>query len=227
MKRFLFICLTLIIAFSFSSCKSKADKSKEEKAAELISKELSKTLYDFDSYEPIETIVKEACQTAYNDTTCLRLAATISLTMDKGSNAFNEAQGAKDFMDIWGTPTYYSSSYSDRQYYKYRDKFIDKHNDAVTYFSTAKMLGESLEESIKFLDSTKIIGWEVNHRFRCKTRGGLNDIRDYRYIIDKEFKAVIFKEDMDDKNSAMTRAVIDDAAKGFFSSLEPLEPLTK
>ena len=37
--------------------------SKEEKAAQLINTEMSKTLYDFDSYEPIETKVTEAYQT--------------------------------------------------------------------------------------------------------------------------------------------------------------------
>lgn len=51
-----------------------ACQSKEEKAAELIKNELSKTLYDFESYSPIETTVTEAKLSVYTDTVCWKKA---------------------------------------------------------------------------------------------------------------------------------------------------------
>lgn len=49
------ISILSLSVLAFASC-----MSKEEKAAQLINTEMSKTLYDFDSYEPIETKVTEA-----------------------------------------------------------------------------------------------------------------------------------------------------------------------
>lgn len=43
-------------------------KSKEEKAQEAIKKEMFKTLYDFNSYEPIETKVDSSFYSIYTDT---------------------------------------------------------------------------------------------------------------------------------------------------------------
>ena len=63
------IIIFLLISITFFSC-----QSKEEKAIKLIQNELSKTLYDYESYSPIETIVTEAKQNIYNDTTFWRQA---------------------------------------------------------------------------------------------------------------------------------------------------------
>jgi MFS superfamily sulfate permease-like transporter len=70
------VIIAIISALIFTSC-----QSKEEKAAELIKAELSKTLYDFDSYEPIKTTVTEAYNTANNDSSCIILASTIMYGM--------------------------------------------------------------------------------------------------------------------------------------------------
>ena len=215
MKKSALLTLVLFIGiFALSSC-----KSKEDKAAELIKKELSKTLYDFNSYEPIETTVKEATSNAYNDTTCFRLAMVIAYTMDKASKAFDEAKDAQEHMEIWGAPTYYSSSYSDRQYYKYKDEAKDKYAEGMAAYVMVKALGSNLEDSIAALDKEKVLGWEVNHRFRCKTRGGQSTIGDYRYIIDKDFKTIIFQEDMDNNDYSKARDIIKEAIEGSFSKM--------
>lgn len=213
-KTILFLTFA-IIPFIFVSC-----KSKEEKAAELIKSELSKTLYDIDSYEPIETTVSEAKLTAYNDSTCFSLAMLIAATTDLASDAMKEAESAREHMDIWGPPTYYSSSYSDRKYREYKDKAADKAQEALTYISLVKTFGVALEDSIKNLDDKKVIGWEAKHRFRCKTRGGQYSIGDYRYIISPDFKTVLFREDMDDDDYKNARDVIEAAQEGTFSKMD-------
>lgn len=215
MKYFRAIFLLLILACTLSSC-----KSKEDKAELLIKNELSKTLYDFDSYEPIETTVSEANLNAYNDTTCFRLALLIAYGVEQSSKAIEEANEASERMEIWGPPTYYSSSYSDNQYYKYRDEVKEKTSEAKASLALVKSLGVTLEDSIKALDQNKVIGWDVKHRFRCRTKGGLNTIGDYRYLIDPKFKTILFQEDLDDEDYSKARDVIAEAIKGNFSKMD-------
>lgn len=209
---FLIVALFTIL---FSSC-----ESNEEKAANLIKSELSKTLYDFESYEPIETIVTEAYNTVYNDSTCFGLAMAIAFSMEKASKAMEESKKASERMDIWGPPSYYSSSYSDKKYYKYRDEAKEKASEAFAAYVFVKSLSSVLEDSIKALDDSKVIGWEAKHRFRCKTKGGQNTIGDFRYIISPDFKTIIFREDMDDDDYSQAREVIEEAEKGSFSKLD-------
>lgn len=212
MKQSHFLFLIVLSVLTFSSC-----KSKEEKAADLIKNELSKSLYDFESYEPIETTVSEAYNTAYNDSTCHQLARITAYAMKEASDAFDEANEAKEGMDIWGPPTYYSSSYSDNKYYKYKSTYEKKTEEALTAYSVFQAIGKSLEDSIKALDTSKKIGWEVKHRFRCKTRGGNYSIGDYRYVIDKDFKKVIFYDDTDEKEYKYSQDIIESAIKGDLS----------
>lgn len=215
MKVKAYFLLFVLFTVMFSSC-----KSNEEKAADLIKSELSKILYDFESYEPIETSVTEAKLTAYNDTTCFRMAMFIAYTMEKASKTMEESKEASERMDIWGAPSYYSSSYSDNQYYKYRDEAKQKASEALASYVIVKTLGHALEDSIKALDNSKVIGWEAKHRFRCKTKGGQNTIGDYRYIISPDFKTVIFREDLDDDDYSNARDVNKEAENGYFSKLD-------
>ena len=115
MRKAIYVLFTSI--FLFAAC-----KSKEEKAAELIRNELSKTLYDFDSYQPIETSVIEAKMNAFNDSSCWKKGAVLAYGMQKLLKYMDMYKDAKEHMEIWGKPTYYSSSYSDNRYYKYRDE---------------------------------------------------------------------------------------------------------
>lgn len=95
MKLTKFILLSFLLSLCLSSC-----KSKEEKAADLIRTELSKTLYDFDSYEPIETKVSEAYLTADNDSTCMAMAMAIAYGMKQGEKYIEDAKEAQEHMDI-------------------------------------------------------------------------------------------------------------------------------
>lgn len=67
----------------------------------------------------------------------------------------------------------------------------------TTAMTAINYMGKSLQDSIAKLDDKKIIGWEVRHRFRCKTRGGHATIGDYRYIISADFKEILWQEDTD------------------------------
>lgn len=210
-RYFYLLCAFVFIVMSAISC-----KSNEKKAADLIEIALSKTLLDFGSYEPIETTVSEAYETAYNDKNCIQQALATGKTFQKVNEYIKAFENAKEHMDIWGRPSYYSSTYSDNQYYKYKRIFDENLENAQQELEVYKLLGLALQDSIKNLNPQKRIGWEVNHRFRCRNRGGNLTIADYRYIIDEKFKNVIFSYDIDDDDYSKAMEIIKSAESGGF-----------
>lgn len=207
------ICLLLFFSVFMVSC-----QSKEEKAAELIKNELSKTLYDFESYSPIETIVSEAKLSVYTDTSCWKKANLLLYAFNYSKECLDKAQNAQKRMEIWGPPTRYSSSYSDNQYYKYKKEWDEKTKTALASWELLKALAKSLKDTLQTLDSEKVIGWEVKHRFRCKNKGGNSAIGDYRYVIDKNFKTVLIREDTDEDEYKNLRELVEGTLKGDFES---------
>lgn len=103
MRRTIQFVIMGVITIVMVSC-----QSKEEKAAEFIKNELSKTLYDFESYQPIETTVTEAKMNMFNDSACWKKAAALAYGMKKATEYLEETKDAKEHMDIWGRPSYYS-----------------------------------------------------------------------------------------------------------------------
>lgn len=193
-----------------------ACQSKEEKAAECIKEKLSKTLYDFDSYQPIETTVTVAKMTMYNDSVCRNKAAMLVYGMKKATEYVEKTKDAKEHMDIWGKPSYYSSSYSDNQYYKYKKDFEENLEKAKQAYDLCKDVVAELKMQIENLDTAKVIGWEAKHRFRCKTKGGHSTIGDYRYVLDKDFKTVLLREDVDDDDDSAIREMLKSVVNGGF-----------
>lgn len=211
MKKTIRIVSIAILAIFMVSC-----QSKEEKAAEFIKNELSKTLYDFESYQPIETTVKEAKLSMYNDSACWKKAAALAYGMKKAGEYLNDMKSAKEHMDIWGRPSYYSSTYSDNQYYKYKEEYEENLEKGMNAYELCKTIAAELKKQIAELDTAKVIGWEAKHRFRCKTKGGNSTIGDYRYVIDKDFKNIILQEDMDDDDESAIRDVLKSVVNGDF-----------
>ena len=74
MKTLLFIVASATILLS--GC-----KSKEEKANELIKDDMFKVLYDFASYEPIETNIDSAFTSVYTDSIITRPVSYTHLTL--------------------------------------------------------------------------------------------------------------------------------------------------
>lgn len=191
------ILLTALSLLGFTSC-----KSNEDKANELIRAELSKTLYDFDSYQPIETIVQKAKNTTLNNKKCWDHAMLAILSLDMAAANIKKANEANEYMEILGPPTSYSSSRSDREYEEYKDKKEEHIANGKINLKIFAKLTDSLKILKKELDTTQIIGWEVHHKFRCKTKGGYASIANYKYLIDKNFDKIIFQIDTDDKKYA-------------------------
>jgi len=211
MKKLLLVLLPLLL---LSSC-----KTNEEKAAELIKNELSKTLYDFESYSPIETSVNVAKISLYNDTALWNKGVMLANYMKETLEYMDKSEKAKELMELWGKPSYYSSSYSDNKYYKFKDEYTDAIAKVIVEGALCKVIAQELRDTLSKIDTTQVIGWEVSHRFRCKTRGGNAAIGDYRYIIDKDFKKVLLREDKDDKDDQYVRMALGTVLTDYWDEL--------
>lgn len=213
---FIFACFCVII---FSAC-----QSKEEKAAKFLKTEMSKSLYDFDSYEPVETFVTEAYNTAYNDSACIMKAMAISYGLDQMSSYMDDATGAEEHMNIWGAPTAYSSTYSDDKYFQYRAERDNNIQEAKFALTVVQYLAQQLEDTVPQFNGKDIIGWEVKHRFRCKANNGMYSVENYRYVITSDFKKILSQVDLNDDDYRHSSKIIDLAIKGELqTSLEQFE----
>ena len=195
MKKTILVLATVIVAFTVTSC-----KSKEEKAAELIKQELSQVLYDFESYEPIETVITEAKHIPTNDSACVGKALNIIVYDETAVEYLEDVTSALESMLIWGPPTSYSSSYSDSKYYQSKSECVDamkKVNICIKKYNSSI---DDLKIMMKNTNPSETIGYNVEHSFRCRTKGGFWTIEHYRYVVDKKFKKIIFGVDEDESD---------------------------
>lgn len=87
---------------------------------------------------------------------------------------------------------------------------------AISANDICKGIALELKRHIAKLDTTRVVGWEVKHRFRCKTKGGSPDIGDCRYVLDKDFKKIIIQENTDDDEMVAIRAAMKAVVDGYF-----------
>lgn len=194
-------CLFLLILVS---C-----KSKEEKAAELIKGELYKTLYDFASYEPIETVVDSAFTSVYRDSVILAYGYLWLELIDKTEEYVEKTKDALSTMEIWGDSY---SSYSMSKYNNAKQEFNSNLNKAQEYRSRINVFEDSIRIRAKGFKKT-FCGWQAKHKFRCKTKGGNFDLPNYVFFIDPKFKKIYYSEDMADEKLIKVRSLIDEISE--------------
>ena len=193
MKKFILVLAAVIVAFTVTSC-----KSKEEKAAELIKQELSHVLYDFESYDPIVTLVTEAKHIPINDVACINKALTAVEQSERVDKYVESVNSARKKMNYWGAPTKYSSSYSDSKYYESKSDYIYAMKIANIYINRYNSIIDDLDTMMKNTNPSETIGYNVEHGFRCRTKGGFWTIAHYRFVTDKNFERIIFIDETGD-----------------------------
>lgn len=201
MKKLLLSLLAITICLSFNQC-----KSKEDRANELIKDYMFKSLYDFGSYEPIETKFDSAFHTIYTDSTARFYAYYIFFSKHELDNLKSEYESIKTSVDIWCDGNYYSS-YSHKKCQDCLDEAKD--NLRKQFFLLSQI--DTYRDSIIGLSDTlqnEFIGWQVSHDFRCKTKGGSPDIGHYVFIMDKDVKTILSKKDLNDKEAEEATSII-------------------
>ena len=81
------IIMALAGIFILTGC-----KSKEEKALEAIKDEMFKTLYDFESYQPVETKIDSAFLSIYTDSTILKHGYVSNAILDEVKTTLEEVK---------------------------------------------------------------------------------------------------------------------------------------
>lgn len=201
MKNTLLSFLALLLCLSFTQC-----KSKEDKANELIKDYMFKNLYDFDSYQPIETKIDSAFHTIYNDSSAIHYAFAILISEEKHAELKSDYEMLQSSIDIWCDGSYYSS-YSSNKCQECLDKA--KHNLTEQFFWLSRM--DNYRDSLFVLSENlnkEFVGWQVTHDFRCKTKGGNPDIGHYIFTMDKDLKTILSMQDTKDKDTEKVASII-------------------
>lgn len=196
MKKVLQYTILLVLSFvSFSAC-----KSNEQKAAALIKDYMFKNLFDYESYEPIETSIDSAYNQPMMNSQILALALD-SVEKEKESEEHHEKyEDASRTEDIWSGGW---SSYSTREYNKARKKAIE---ELIASIEGTRASVRNLKQIKSMADtlSSGFIGWAAIHSFRCNTRGGSKTIGNYLFIFDKNFKTILNVFDANDEDLVAT-----------------------
>lgn len=182
-------------------------KSREEKVNELIKADLYKTLYDFSSYEPIETIIDSAFTSIYRDSTILNYAYILQACLDISNEYLDEIKDAQSTMDIWGDSY---SAYSRRKYSEAKEKFDSNFEKAKFYMQKMDETMPLIKEEIDNFKPS-FCGFQAKHKFRCKTKGGNFTIGNYLYVIDDKFEKILSTNDIDDDDNERIISLINEA----------------
>lgn len=203
-KIFGLMAIIIMGAFVMSAC-----TSREEKVAETIKNEMFKTLYDFESYQPVETKIDTLRRDMYGDTLIFDNVFLLDAVYDEITKAKEEFDEQKNIAEIY-VPTYYSSSYNDKKFEAAREKMKIKIDEMKTYSNIL----DSLQTEIKSLEKKcdkRQYGWFVTHKFRCKTKGGNSTLGTYYYLMDDNCEKIIRKFDEDKMTLEQYKSWIDEA----------------
>ena len=214
MKRLFYVTILILSCCVLISC-----KSQEQKAQELVKTELSKTLYDFDSYQPIDVKVSPAKSLPINDSVCRDYAMNYSACYSILLETAQEAQYALDEIDIW-KPTSYSNDYTNQKYQDACDNLYYNLEKANYFVNKCNEYHDNILRIASTLDTAKVIGWNVDHTFRCKTKGGNWSIANYRFVVDKKFKHEYFHEDTEADDVENITIIIESILDGTLEKLD-------
>lgn len=178
-KGFLMLC-SVVLLFS---CQS----TLEERAQEAVKAELYKNLYDFDSYEPLETKVDSAFNISVHNSDFMTLMAHSEVFSERLKALKRIFEAAERDIASWSS----LRSYGGTAAYEYNKA---KKERAKTFQEIKKLEKEffqwviQIKRTLKESDGSSFIGWKVIHKYRVKTRGGIPDLRQEIYIFSKDFK---------------------------------------
>jgi hypothetical protein len=191
------------MAFSFIGLSLVGCVSKTQKAEELIKKELFKTLYDYESYEPIETVLEEASASYVYDSNVYVIGdemAFLKESIDLLREKANE--NAEEFKYLSG---YKLEIAKEKQY-----RLLD------TCYYLSMMWYDKIDD-LKHLcgqiDTTVVIGWKATHKFRCKSKDGTPNIVDKIFVFNRDIKNVLYKSTEGNPHDELVITLIDDVVK--------------
>lgn len=164
-------------------------KNLEEQAQEAVKNELHKTLYYFDSYEPLETKVDSAFNTPENNPDVNEFMRSVWEQMDQVKEFAAELENAERTIASLSDARKLGGSFA----YDYNEAVKDKVYVETKIKDNLKVVYENALKFSKFISQadSSFIGWRVMHTYRAKTGRGVPDIGREVYIFSKDFKKVL------------------------------------
>lgn len=165
------------------------EKNIEEQVQEAVKNELHKTLYYFDSYEPLETKVDSAFNTPENNPDVNEFMRSVWEQMDQVKEFAAELENAERTIASLSDARKLGGSFA----YDYNEAVKDKVYVETKIKDNLKVVYENALKFSKFISQadSSFIGWRVMHTYRAKTRGGDPSIGREVYIFSKDFKKVL------------------------------------
>lgn len=180
MKKVLYLLVMVTVLLACS-------KSPEEKANELIKKEVTKYLYKPETYDPIETQVDSAFA-PFNDPEVFYMLEDFKKLREELEDYQHRAKFAKGDMANNSDP--YLGTYGKHRYADAKDEY-------ETATAKIKKLKEKVHDKYyeiaeRFTLEDKFVGYVVFHSFRADNNAGNTLIGNYIYIVDSEFKEPLY-----------------------------------
>ncbi len=188
MKKFIFV---FSLAILFISC----GQSPEDKANALIKNELRKTLFKPDTYKPIETKLDSAFA-PFDDHSLYEKMTELAKMASEIEDLEYKMKHAKSSMAIWNDP--YMSAFGRNEYNEAKSDF----NDAQSKYDKLKEKGQAKYQELVDLLSQKpkFIGYKATHNYRADNNEGNTLIGNEIFIIDPEFKEVLYRCELEEYN---------------------------
>ena len=180
MKKALYLLVMVSVLLACS-------KSPEEKANELIKKEVAKYLYKPETYDPIETQVDSAFA-PFDDPEVFDMLKDFKKLREELEEFQRKAKFAKS--DMEDNSYFYSGTYGKHRYADAKDEF-------ETATAKIKKLKEKVHDKYyeiaeRFTLEDKFLGYVVFHRFRADNNAGNTLIDNFIFIVDSEFKEPLY-----------------------------------
>jgi hypothetical protein len=189
-----------IIAVFVAAC----SQSPEQKAEVLIKDSLKKSLYKPDTYKPVDTKVDSAF-TPYDDPKVMEEVNNFMTLTKDAMSLEDDMKDNKSRMAIWSGP--YMSAYSKNEYNEAKEKY---ESNSKAFDKQLEKIKESMQKLSSMLNGKKdFIGYKVTHNYRADNNAGSTLIGNTVFIIDKDFKEVLYSMELDEYND-MIKELIED-----------------
>lgn len=199
MRKLLFIIVSILI---ISGC-----KSREEKAVELIKKDLL-SQHDLSGYEAVETKIDSAFISAHTDSIILNLANRINTRItDEAELYLLKLKEKESLINLFKTS---GLTNSDELFIQAAYEFKDYSDKLSACYKTMQLDQDSIIERAKTL-SKDFSGWQVSHAFKFNGDDGESYTADYIYVFDKDFNKILYSANINDENYISVKSLIDEA----------------
>lgn len=145
-----------------------------------------KTLYYYDSYQPLEMIIDSAIHTPYNDAEIMNYASKINELNKKTSEYRERQERALDKIRVFGGNEHH------REMLAWGDSLISAVKLSISYDDSIRLLGRRI--------TPEFMGWATTHKYIFKQKNGSIDTTSQVFIMDDNFTKITNVIDTENDN---------------------------